>query len=72
MSHEDYLETPAAQGKLIPDCMSGKSFTLVTGCNPATNDDEWDWQVRAFAYDNPRCYRPLGTWPSTAILLSPM
>jgi hypothetical protein len=67
-----YMESPAAQGQLIPDCMSEKSFASVTGCGPATNDDEWEWQVRAFAYDNPKCYRPLGTGPSTATLLSPM
>jgi hypothetical protein len=67
-----YLENPAAQGQLIPDCMVGKSFASVTGCGPATNDDEWEWQARTFAYDNPKCYRPLGTGPWTATLLSPM
>jgi hypothetical protein len=67
-----FMESPAAQAQLIPDCMSVKSFASVTGCCPATNDDEWEWQVRAFAYDNPKCYRPLGTGPWTATLLSPM
>ena len=67
-----YLESPATQGQLVPDCMAGKSFASVTGCGPATNDDEWEWQARAFAYDNPKCYRPLGTGPWTATLLSLM
>ena len=67
-----YMESPEAQGQLIPDCMSEKSFASVTGCGPATNHDEREWQARTFAYDNPRCYRPLGTGPWTATFLSPM
>jgi hypothetical protein len=67
-----YMDSPAAQGQLIPDCMAAKSLASVIGCGPSTDDDEWDWQVRAFAYDNPRCYRPIGTEPWTATLLSPM
>jgi len=69
---KNYLESPAAQAQLIPDCMSGKSFALVTECGAATSDGEWDWQDRAFAYDNPKCYRPVGAAPRSATLLSPM
>ena len=67
-----HLDSPAAQAQLVPDCMAGKSFALVTGCRPAANDDEWEWQVREFAFDNPKCYRPIGTGPWTATMLSPM
>ena len=67
-----YLESPAAQGQLVPDCMAGKSFASVTGCGPAPSEDEWEWQAKTFTYDNPRCYRPLGTGPWTATFLSPM
>jgi len=70
-----FLETPTAQGELIPDCMSAKSFQTVPAC-PADADEadeqEWDWRVTAFAYNDPRCYRAVGsaTWVATA--LSPM
>ena len=61
------------QGQLIPRLHVGEiALRPVTGCGPATNDDEWEWQARTFAYDNPRCYRPLGTGPWTATFLSPM
>jgi hypothetical protein len=64
-----YLETPAAQGELIPDCMSAKSFHTVAPCSAVADEDEWDWTVTAFSYNNPRCYRPLGskTWIATAL-----
>jgi hypothetical protein len=67
-----YLETPAAQGELIPDCMSAKSFQTIAPCSAEADEHEWDWTVTAFSYNNPRCYRPLGpkTWIATA--LSPM
>jgi hypothetical protein len=67
-----YMESPSTQGQLIPDCMSEKSFAVVAGCSPVTNDDEWDRQGSPFAFDNPRCYRPLGTGRWMATLLSPM
>jgi hypothetical protein len=67
-----YLETPAAQGERIPDCMSAKSFQTVTACPADADEHEWDWRVTAFAYNDPRCYGAVGsaTWIATA--LSPM
>lgn len=67
-----YLDNPAAQGKLIPDCMSAKSFQMIAACSPAPNEHEWDWQVRTFAYDDPKCYQPLGSTAWIATALSPM
>jgi hypothetical protein len=67
-----FLESLVAQGEAIPDCMKAKSFEMVTACSPDADEHEWDWQVRTFTFDNPKCYRPLGstTWIATA--LSPM
>jgi len=67
-----YLESPVAQAEAIPDCMTAKSFQIETACGGATDDDEWDWQVKTFAFDNPQCYRPLGSATWMATLLSPM
>ena len=67
-----YLESPAAQGEAIPDCMRAKSFRVETACDAATDEYEWDWQVKTFAFDNPQCYRPLGSAAWLATLLSPM
>jgi hypothetical protein len=67
-----YLEDPGAQGEAIPDCMRAKSFQTETACGPETNDNERDWQMRAFTFDNPKCYRPVDTAPWLATLLSPM
>jgi len=67
-----YLDAPSTQEQSIPDCMTAKSFKPVAACNPQTDEDEWDWQVKAFAYDNPECYRSVGAGPWTATLLSPM
>lgn len=67
-----YLDAANTQEQSIPDCMQGKSFKVVSACDPQTDEDEWDWQVKAFAYDNPRCYRAVGIAPWTATLLSPM
>jgi len=66
-----FLESPATQDELIPDCMKAKSFQMASPCSPES-DDDWDWQVRIFTYDNPRCYRPLGATAWTATILSPM
>lgn len=66
-----YLDSPAAQGEAIPDCMRAKSFATETTCLE-TDEQEWDWHVTAFAFDNPQCYRPLGSAAWTATLLSPM
>ena len=52
--------------------MRAKSFEFVTACSPDTGDRDWDWQVNAFAFDNPRCYRPLGSKAWIATALSPM
>jgi hypothetical protein len=67
-----YLESSAAQGESIPDCMKTKSFQMASACSRETDEHEWDWQVRAFAYDNPKCYRPLGSAAWMATQLSPM
>ena len=67
-----YLDSITTQSEAIPDCMRARSFPIVIGCTPTPDEREWDRQVRAFAYDNPQCYRPAGssTWFATA--LSPM
>ncbi len=67
-----YLESPTAQGELIPDCMRAKSFEVVAACSPEADENEWDRQVKTFAFDNPKCYRPVGSATWTATLLSPM
>lgn len=67
-----YLESPAAQAARIPDCMATKSFEMATDCSAETNEHEWDWQIIAFAYDNPKCYQAHGSNASIATLLSPM
>ena len=67
-----YPESPAAQGELTPDCMRVKSFQMASPCSPETDEHEWDWQVRTFTYDNPKCYRPIGSTAWIATQLSPM
>jgi hypothetical protein len=67
-----YLQNPADQSYLTPDCMKAKSFDMVAGCHPEMSADEWNWQVSPAAYDDPQCYRPLGTTAWVATMLSPM
>ena len=67
-----YLDGADAQGRLVQECMRAKSFEFVIACSPDTGDQDWDWQVNAFAFDNPRCYRPLGSKAWIATALSPM
>ena len=67
-----FLDSPAAQGEAIPDCMKAKSFAVATACGGDRDEHEWDWQVRTFAFDNPACYRPLGSTTWMATVLSPM
>ncbi|MGC1408488.1 MAG: hypothetical protein WA864_06040 [Acetobacteraceae bacterium] len=67
-----YLEPPAAQADLVPDCMKAKSFQAISECSPEAEHDEWDVQVQAFRYNNPQCYRPLGATKWIASALSPM
>jgi hypothetical protein len=67
-----YLRDPAAQGRLIPDCMMAKSFLMLTPCSPTPNEHDWDWQAAAFPFDNPQCYQPLGAKAWMATALSPM
>ena len=52
--------------------MQAKSFQVETECDAATDEYEWDSQVKTFAFDNPRCYRPIGSAVWMATLLSPM
>ena len=49
-----------------------KSFEAVTACNPPVDPHEWDWQVTAFQFNNPQCYRPVGATAWAATVLSPM
>jgi hypothetical protein len=67
-----YLDDPAIQEKQIRDCMQARSFAAVPACNPAPDEHEWDWQVQAFSFNNPRCYEPVGSIPWLATFLSPM
>jgi hypothetical protein len=67
-----YLDDPSIQEQQIPDCMKAKSFEAVAACNPAPDEYEWDWQVQAFSFNNPRCYEPVGSVPWLATFLSPM
>ena len=66
-----YLESTDVQRERITDCMQAKSFEAVA-CDPAVDEWEWDWQVRTFAFDNPRCYRPVTFTTRIATFLSPM
>jgi hypothetical protein len=67
-----YLDDPATQAQLIPVCMKAASFETVAECNPAPDEDQWDWQVQSFPFDNPKCYRAIGSIPWIATALSPM
>jgi hypothetical protein len=67
-----YLNDPVAQAQLIPACMKAASFELVAECRPTADEEQWDWQVQSFAFDNPKCYRPVGSAPWIATVLSPM
>ncbi|HUN39307.1 MAG TPA: hypothetical protein VMU81_03370 [Acetobacteraceae bacterium] len=69
---EHYLDDAHTQQQSIPNCMTTKSFKMVSACNPHPDEDEWDWQVKAFPYNDPRCYRAVGAAPWMATLLSPM
>ena len=68
----NYLQSPADQALLIPDCMDAKSFELVAGCRLETNADDWNWQVPPAAYDDPTCYQPVGSAAWVATNLSPL
>jgi hypothetical protein len=67
-----YLDDPAAQAQLIPACMKAASFEMVAECGPGSDEYQWDWQVQSFPFDNPKCYRPVGSVPWVATALSPM
>ena len=67
-----YLNDPAIQAQQIPDCMKTQSFEMVAACSPAQDEHQWDWQVRSFSFDNPQCYRPVGSVRWVATVLSPM
>jgi hypothetical protein len=67
-----YLESLDAQRQLIADCMRARSFETDATCNPDADVREWDRQVQTYAFDNPRCYRPVGSTAWTATFLSPM
>jgi hypothetical protein len=67
-----YLDATDTQQQSIPDCMKTKSFEMVSDCIPRPDQEEADWQMQAFAYNNSKCYRAVGAAPWTATLLSPM
>jgi len=67
-----YLQNPADQALLIPDCMQAKSFDMVAGCRPEMSADDWNWQVPPAAYDDTKCYQPIGAIASVATMLSPL
>jgi hypothetical protein len=66
-----YLDSADLQRRLITDCMRARSFEAAA-CDPAADEREWDLQVRAFAFDNPRCYRPVTFTTRITTFLSPM
>jgi hypothetical protein len=68
----NYLQSPADQDYLIPDCMKAKSFDMVVGCRPELSTDDWNWRVPPAAYDDPTCYQPVraAAWVDTN--LSPL
>ena len=68
----NYLQSPADQDYLIPDCMKAKSFDMVVGCRPELSTDDWNWQVPPAAYDDPTCYQPVGSAAWVATNLSAM
>jgi hypothetical protein len=67
-----YLDAPTAEAQLIPACMNAASFEIVPQCEPASDEQTWDWQVQSSAFDNPRCYQPIGPVPWIETVLSPM
>ncbi len=66
-----YLYGADAQRQLIPDCMRAKSFEAIA-CDPAVDQWEWDRQVRTLPFDNPNCYRSIGSTARITTFLSPM
>ena len=68
----NYLQSPGDQALLIPDCMEAKSFEFVAGCPAELNADDWNWQVPPAAYDDEKCYHPIGATASVATFLSPL
>jgi hypothetical protein len=67
-----YLRDAATQGKLMSDCMAAKSYQTIAACSPVPDEREWDTLVRMLAYNNPQCYRPLGSIAWIATAFSPM
>ena len=67
-----FLDDPAVQGQVIPDCMAARSFQMLAACNPAPDEYEWDWRVTAFPYDNPACYQGMRSDVRIASFFSPM
>ena len=66
------IRSYAQQGHLVPDCMQTKSFEFTSTCTPISDEHDWDWKVKTFPYDNPQCYRPVGSERWIATALSPM
>jgi len=52
--------------------MKAKSYQFMANCNPTPDESDWDPQVRAYSFNNSRCYQPVGATPWLATLLSPM
>jgi hypothetical protein len=66
------IRTSADRGQIVQDCMQAKSFDFASSCSPDADEDDWDGKVKTFAYDNPQCYRPVGSERWIATALSPM
>jgi len=66
------IRTLSDRGRLTAECMQTKSFEFALACSPSADEHEWDANLKSFSYDNPQCYRPTGTEPWLATVLSPM
>lgn len=66
------IQPSSERGRATADCMQTMSFAFASACSSDTDEREWDVNVRSFDYDNPQCYRPIGTESWLATVLSPM
>jgi hypothetical protein len=66
------IRPSADRGHIIQECMQAKSFQFTLPCSPIADEHDWDWKAKTFAYDNPQCYRPVGSQRWIATALTPM
>lgn len=69
---QHFMQSPAEQAELVPECMRAKSFALLPECRVAAGADDWTWHVPPGGYDYEQCYKPVGTKVWVATALSPM